>query len=256
MIFYRLFAPNRPAVIVIQLWFLSAIIAIRQTYLRTKQHISDEKKSTLTGRAILAGQKVMDRYEQRSQNNISLDIFSYLIQYNYMPSSRAMPILQYLQLIGMILLLIISVIGIISNTDYTLIRYWLGVICFIITLFGISSEEQMIRYYKPITLALITGAYYITLFDITHSPSAFIWGSVAWLSFNMIGALFYGDIFPQSKHLLTRKDVLFRLSMIIIGSIVTILSLIRLPLSGDIIFALSCIIIGLVSFFSYHIWRK
>ncbi len=92
-----------------------------------------------------------------------------------MPSARAMPILQYLQLIGMILLLIISIYGIIGQSDYTLIRYWLGVLCFIITLFGISSEEQMISHYKPISLAIITGAYYITLFDMTHNPSTFVW---------------------------------------------------------------------------------
>jgi hypothetical protein len=43
----------------------------------------------------------------------------------------------------------------------------------VITLFGISSEEKIIPYYKPIALALITGAYYITLFDLTYNPAIF-----------------------------------------------------------------------------------
>jgi uncharacterized membrane protein len=72
----------------------------------------------------------------------------------------------------------------------------------------------------------------------------------------MIMAVFYREIFPQAQHILTRKDILFWLSMIIIWGIITILSLTRLALSGQILFALASIIIGLVSFFSYHIWKR
>lgn len=79
---------------------------------------------------------------------------------------------------------------------------------------------------------------------------------MSWLCLNMITALFYKDLFPKASNLFTHKDILFWLTLIIIGSVLTVLSLTRLTLSGDILFALGCIIIGIVSFFSYHIWRK
>jgi predicted membrane protein len=82
-----------------------------------------------------------------------------------MPSGFGMKILQYTQLISISILVIISIVGVINDVGYTLIRYWLGILCFIITLFGIQSQEKFISYYKPIGLTLITGAYYITLFD-------------------------------------------------------------------------------------------
>lgn len=108
IILYRVFAPDRSAVIVSNLWFMSSIIAVRQTYLRKKDDLSYEKKKSLTGRAILAGQRVLDRYEHRRQD-VSLQFFDYLITHQYMPSAWSMPLLYSAQLIGIILVLFISI---------------------------------------------------------------------------------------------------------------------------------------------------
>ncbi len=255
VLLYQIFAPNYSAVIVTQLWFTSFLIAIRQNYLTTKDTVLSKKRDWLNGRALLAWQKVLERYDHNTKS-FSITFFTKLINNGYMPSEFGMKILQYVQLISIIILVIISIIGTIYNIWYTLIRYWLGILCFIITLFGIQSQEKFISYYKPIALTLITGAYYITLFDNTNTSSIFTRWSLAWLCINMITCLFHRELFPASKSLLSRKDILFWLSMIIISSVISIVSLVRLPLSGDILFALWCIIIGMVSFFSYHIWRQ
>jgi hypothetical protein len=197
----------------------------------------------------------LERYDDNTRS-FSITFFTRLIKNGYMPSGFGMKILQYTQLISISILVIISIVGVINDVGYTLIRYWLGILCFIITLFGIQSQEKFISYYKPIGLTLITGAYYITLFDSTSTGSIFTRWSLSWLCINMITCLFHQELFPARKSLFSHKDILFWLSMIIISSVISILSLIRLPLSGDILFALGCIIIGLVSFFSYHIWRK
>lgn len=67
-----------------------------------------------------------------------------------------MKFLQYIQIISIIILVIMSINGIVNDTSYTLLRYWLGILCFMITLFGIQSQEKLIHYYKPIALSLIT----------------------------------------------------------------------------------------------------
>lgn len=255
VILYRLFSPNNNAVIVSQLWFTTFIIWIRQSYLTTKETVLAKKKDWLSGRALLAWQKVLERHSTNTRS-FSITFFTNLINNWYMPSEFGMKILQYTQLISIIVLVIISVIWILHNEPYTLIWYRLGVLCFVITLFGIQSQERFISYYKPIALTLITWAYYITLFDTTNTNSTFTRWSLARLCINMIVCLFHQELFPKSKDLFSHKDILFWLSMIIMSSIISIISLIRLPLSGDILFALWCIIIGLVSFFSYHIWRK
>lgn len=255
VLLYRIFEPNYSAIIVTQLWFTSFLIAIRQNYLTTKDTVLSKKRDWLNGRALLSWQKVLERYDNNTKS-FSITFFTSLIKNGYMPSEFGMKILQYTQLISISILVIISIIGAINNIWYTLIRYWLGILCFIITLFGIQSQEKFVSYYKPIGLTLITGAYYITLFDTTSTWSIFTRWSLAWLCVNMITCLFHQELFPASKSLFSHKDILFWLSMIIISSVISILSLIRLPLSGDILFALGCIIIGMVSFFSYHIWRK
>jgi hypothetical protein len=254
VLLYRIFEPNYSAIIVTQLWFTSFLIAIRQNYLTTKNTVLSKKRDWLNGRALLSWQKVLERYDNNTKS-FSITFFTSLIKNGYMPSEFGMRILQYTQLISISILVIISIIGAINNIWYTLIRYWLGILCFIITLFGIQSQEKFISYYKPIALTLITGAYYITLFDNTSTGSIFTRWSLAWLCINMITCLFHQELFPASKSLFSHKDILFWLSMIIISSVISILSLIRLPLSGDVLFALGCIIIGMVSFFSYHIWR-
>jgi hypothetical protein len=255
ILLYWIFEPNYNAVIVSQLRCTSFLIAIRQSYLTTKDTILSKKKDWLSGRAILSWQKVLERYDHNTRS-FSIDIFTSLINHGYMPSEYGMKILQYIQLISICLLVIMSIYWIIHDTWYILLRYRLWILCFIITLFGVQSQEKFIQYYKPLILTLITGAYYITLFDTTSSHSVFTLCSLGRLCINMIVCLFYKELFPVTESLFTRKDILYRLSMITISSILSILSLIRLPLSGDILFALGCIIIGLVSFFSYHIWRK
>lgn len=255
VLLYRIFEPNYSAVIVTQLWFTSLLIAIRQSYLTTKDNVLSKKRDWLNGRAILSWQKVLERYDHNTKS-FSITFFTKLINNGYMPSESGMKILQYTQLVSIIILVGISILWAIYDVWYTLIRYWLGILCFVITLFGIQSQEKFISYYKPIALTLITGAYYITLFGTTNTGSIFTRWSLAWLCINMITCLFHQDLFPVSTSLFTRKDILFWLSMIIISSIISIISLIRLPLSGDVLFALWCIIIGMVSFFSYHIWRK
>lgn len=255
VILYRFFSPNYNAIIVSQLWFTTFLIWIRQNYLTTKDNVLSKKKEWLSWRALLKWQKVLERQDNNTKG-FSITIFTSLIKNWYMPSESWMKVLQYTQLISIIILVIISIAWILSNIPYTLIRYRLWIICFIITLFGIQSQEKFISYYKPIALTLITWAYYITLFDNTNTGTNFTWWSLIRLCINMITCLFYKDLFPKSINLFTKKDILFWLSIIIISSLISIISLIWLPLAWDIIFALGCIIIWMVSFFSYHIWRS
>ena len=79
VILYGIFDPNMYAVIVIQLWFTTSLIAIRQNYLSTKDNVVNKKKDGLTGRAILSGQKVLERYDNNTQS-FSITFFSNLIK--------------------------------------------------------------------------------------------------------------------------------------------------------------------------------
>ena len=254
-ILYRIFQPNYNAVLVSELAFMTLLIGVRQTYLTRKIEIKSEKKSWLSGRALLSWQKVLERYDDQNKS-LDLHIFNFLIKNNYMPSSYGMIVLQYVQIVLIIMLVMLSVRGLMNNVSNTLLWYWLWIASFIITLFWIQSQEKFITYYKTIAIGLITWSYYITLFDTTSNSSIFTRWSLIWLCLNMIMCLFYEDIFPKAKDLFTKKDILFWLSMIITGGIVTTTSLVWLDLNGSIVFALWCIIIGMVSYFSYHIWRK
>lgn len=252
---YWIFQPNYHAVIVSQLAFITLCIGVRQTYLTRKKEVKQEKKSWLNGRSLLAWQKVLERYDDQNKS-LDLHIFNFLINNEYMPSAYGMKIMQYSQIILILLLITITLWWLFTNTAHTLLWYRLGILCFIITLFGIQSQEKFVSYYKTIAIWLITGSYYITLFDTTRDSGIFTRGSLIWLCLNMITCLFYDDIFPKTKYLFTKNDILFWLSMIIIGGVITTLSLVRLPLNWSILFALWCIIIGMVSYFAYHIWKK
>ena len=255
VILYRIFQPYYNAVIVSQLAFTTLLIGVRQTYLTKKIEIKHEKKDWLSGRALLEWQKVLEWYDDKNRS-LDLYIFNFLIKNNYMPSSYGMIVLQYLQILLIIVLVLLTIQWLLNNISNTLLWYRLWVASFIITLFWIQSQEKFINYYKTIAIWLITWSYYITLFDATSNSSMFTWGSLIRLCINMITCLFYEDIFPKATFVFSKKDILFWLSMIIIGSIITIISLIWLPLNWSILFALGCIIIGIVSYFSYHIWKK
>lgn len=183
-------------------------------------------------------------------------MFNFLIQKGYLPSSFGMKFLQYIQIILIVILIIATVIGLFGQVSYNLVRYWLGILCFVITLFGVKNEEQLLSYYKIAGISIITGSYYITLFDVTSHSSVFTRGSLTRLSLNMMLCLFYEQLFPQAKQLFTRSDILFWLMMIMLGSIITILSLVWLPINSSVLFAIGFIIIGMVGFFAYHIREK
>lgn len=252
---YRLFQPSLNAIIVWQLAFITCCIAIRQSYLSRSKEVLQEKKVWLSGRAILAGQKVLDWYDDQSKA-FDLHMFNFLIQKGYLPSSFGMKLLQYIQIILIVILIIATVIGLFGQVSYNLVRYWLGILCFVITLFGVKNEEQLLSYYKIAGISIITGSYYITLFDVTSHSSVFTRGSLTRLSLNMMLCLFYEQLFPQAKQLFTRSDILFWLMMIMLGSIITILSLVWLPINSSVLFAIGFIIIGMVGFFAYHIREK
>lgn len=254
-VLYWIFLPIYNAIIVAQLAFLTLCIALRQTYLGRSQQLQYEKKEELNGRAILSGQKVLERYDTQKKQ-FDLNFFNSLLANGYMPSSYGMIFLQYGQITLVWLLILISIWGLFHHGDYILIRYWLGIICFIITVFWIQAQERFVHHYQSIALVIITGSYYITLFDSTGTTSAFARGSLLWLSMNMIVCLFYREIFPSTRYIFSKKDLILRLIMIIIGSVVTLLSLTLLSFSWSILFALWCIILWMTGYFTYHIWKK
>lgn len=255
IVLFWLFQPYYHTIIVAQIAFITLCIGVRQTYLGRKKELTHNKKIGLNGRALLAGQKVLERYDEQNKS-FDLHLFNFLIQQWYMPSRYGMRFLQHAQLWLIIGLVALSVWGLFHDFPQVLLWYWLGIFCFIITLFAIPNQEKFISYYKTIALGIITGSYYITLFDTTGTTSFFTRGSLAWLCCNMIICLFYNDLFPESRYLFNKDELLFWLVMIILGSVITIISLVFLPLQWSFLFALWCIIIGIVSYFSYHIWKK
>ena len=255
VLLYRIFQPNFYAIIVTQITFATLCIALRQTFLTRQIEVKQEKKVWLSGRALLSWQKVLERYDNQNQS-FDLNFFNFLIWRGIMPSTFGMIILQYSQLVLISLLVITSIWWLFYDTQYTLVRYRLGVISFLITMFWVQSQEGFVKHYKTIAIVLITWSYYITLFEKTRDTSIFTRWSLLRLTLNMITLLFYKDLLPKVRTTLTKSDIILWLTMIILGWIITTISLVRLPLNGSLLFALGCIIIGMIWYFSYNIRLK
>lgn len=255
MLFYRLLYPQPNLIIVSRIVIGAIIIAIRQNYLSRKELFVQEKKVWLSGRALLEWQKVLERHD-RQHTSRDLHFFDFLIAKWYMPSRYGMKILQYAQMICIFLLASYTIYWLYISESYILLRYRIGIGWFMITLFGIQYKERLAKYYKSMAIILLTWSYYITIFDVAQQTSSFTRRSLLRLSLNMMFALFYEEVLPSQSQIFNKKDINLWLGMIIVWGIITTTSLVWLPLNSSLLFALWCIIVGMVGYFSYNIWNK
>ncbi len=251
---YRLLLWNNASIIVLQLRSVTVLISLRQQFLSYQSHIQHEKQIWLTGRAILQGQKVLKRYESKKDTTYS--IMNNAISLGIVPSKKWLEFLQLSQWILIVSLIAISVWSLWHNNVQILLRYRLGVLCFVISIFTLDRQDKFFNRYKKLWIIILSSAFYLTLFYKTQINGSFIIASLWRNCINMLCCLFYDTLVPLQKRILNRHDLIFWMLRTNWTSIITLLSLWWLNLSGDIIFALGCIIVGMISFFSYHIWRK
>jgi len=251
---YRIFTPNYLAALVLQLFVTSIFIAIHQQFLAYQKGLQTEKDNNLTGRAILQWKKVLQRYEEKKDFIYSM--MDNLTQWKLVPSTWWLYMLQSLQFIQTVLFIGVSIYFLILWQAYTLIRYRLGVLCFILTLFFLDRQDTFVHRYKKLWIIMISGAFYMTLLSQYEMNSWFVIGSFLRNCINMIICLFYDTIVPITKRIFKAGDLLFWMIINNLAWIITIISLGYLHISGDIIFALCCIIIGMMGVFSYLIWKK
>lgn len=253
IISYYIFSGNSVG-IVIQLWCTTFLIALRQHFLSYQSTLRHEKSEWLTGRALLQGQKILKRYEDKKDSTYS--IMNNFLRRWRIPSHDGLQFLQIAQGIQIVLLIGTSIRQLYHHGDHVLIWYRLGVACFMISLFGIERQDKLFWRYKKFALIIVSGALYVTIFSQSTSRNTIVLWSLAWNCINMFTCLFYDLIIPEPKRILTRNDLLFWMLRTNLTVVVTLLSLFKLQLGGDTLFALWCIIIGTMSFFSYHIWKK
>ena len=79
IVLFWLFQPYYHTIIVAQIAFITLCIGVRQTYLGRKKELTHNKKIGLNGRALLAGQKVLERYDEQNKS-FDLHLFNFLIQ--------------------------------------------------------------------------------------------------------------------------------------------------------------------------------
>ena len=251
---YRVIGNNNLATITIWLWCTTLLIMLRQQFLSYQDEITHEKNAFLSARALLQWQKVLTWYASKKDRTYTT--MNAFFQSGLVPSSFGLNGLQIIQWIQMFLLVSLSARQLWNNTQYVLFRYWSGVLCFIISLFGLHRQERFFERYKKLALIVLTWAFYLTLFDSTRVNNSFVWLSFVRSMLNMFSCLFYDVIVPVSKRILTRHDLIFWMLWANFCVVITILTLTILKLSGDVFFALVCIIMGLSSFLSYNIWKK
>lgn len=242
------------AVIALQLWFITVFISLRQQFLSYESHIQHEKQVWLTGRALLQWQKVLKRYASKKDSEYT--IMNTAKKYSLIPSHYGLRFLQISQWILILLLIIVSIRWLRHDNTQSLLRYWLGVACFVINIFVLDRQDKFFNRYKKFALVILSSAFYLTLFYNTHINNTFVMTSLGWNCLNMFICLFYDTIIPLQKRILNRQDLIFWMLWTSGTSIITLLSLGSLKLPGDVIFALWCIIVGMISFFSYHIRKK
>ena len=251
---YRIFPHSYLSMIVLQMLCTTIFIWLRQQFLSYQSQLHHEKNTSLSARALLEWQKVLTRYENKKDSTYSF--MNGILSRWFLPSQKWLALLQYIQWIQIIALIFITIRGLWQQEQHIIIRYRIGISCFIINIFLLDRQERFFEWYKKLGLILISSSFYITLFSSTHINSVFIISSLTWNCINMIWCLFYDTIIPLPKRILNRQDLLFRMFIINLTSIISIISLWSLAISNDSIVALWCIIIGIVSFFSYHIWTK
>lgn len=254
LLIYQIFSYNILIVIVVQLWCNTFLIALRQHFITYQLELNHEKQEWLNGRALLEWQKVLQRFKDKQDNKYS--IMSTLLDWWWIPSKAGLESIQILQWIQIILLISISGWQLYNGVEWTLLRYRLWVACFVITLFCIDRQDKLFWRYKKSVLMLVNGAIYITLFSQELSRNTIVLRSLSRNCINMFTCLFYNTIVSESKRILNRNDLLFWMLWTNVTTIITLLSLVQTQLSGDVLFALGCIIIGCSWFFSYHIWKK
>ena len=239
---------------VLQIWYSTFLIALRQHFLSYQSKLIHEKEEWLTGRALLQGQKILKRYEDKKDQTYS--IMNTFLEYWIVPSHKWLQFLQIAQGIQMMFLIGISIYKLRNWIEDVLIWYWLWVLCFIINLFWLDRQDKLFSRYKKLSLIITSGALYITVFSQSTSQTTIVVWSLIRNTSNMFLCLFYDTLIPENKRILTRGDLLFRMLRTNLTVIISIFTLFQLSLSWDALFALSCIIIWGTGYFSYHIWKK
>lgn len=125
-----------------------------------------------------------------------------------------------------------------------------GVICFIIAL--IATDRASYRYtrYKKIALVIAVTTLYVTILPLGVSTVTIVIASTIW-QIAHIGIIMTATSLLD-QYGITSHDRLFWLSGIVLCTAITVIYLMRLPLGNDSIFALTCIIIGLIAFLAYQ----
>lgn len=132
----------------------------------------------------------------------------------------------------------------------TMLWYRGGVVCFVIALTATHRESYRYHRYKKIALIIAVTALYVTMLPLAISATTVVIVSALWQILHIAVMMTASSMLDQYG--ITTSDRLFWLSGIVLCTAITIIYLMRLPLSSDSIFALTCIIIGLIAFLAYQ----
>ncbi|MBP7884793.1 hypothetical protein KAZ93_01205 [Patescibacteria group bacterium] len=132
----------------------------------------------------------------------------------------------------------------------TMLWYRGGVVCFVIALTATHRESYRYHRYKKIALIIAVTALYVTMLPLAISATTIVIVSALWQILHIAVMMTASSILDQYG--ITTSDRLFWLSGIVLCTAITIVYLMRLPIGNDSIFALTCIITGLIAFLSYQ----
>lgn len=131
-----------------------------------------------------------------------------------------------------------------------MIRYWIGVICFLIALIATHKESYWYHWYKKIAFVIAVTALYVTMLPLGIGAMNIVIIS-ALRQILHIGFIINGGRFFE-RYSISSSDRLLWLGCIIACTIITIFYVFALDITTDTAFALACIIIGLIAFLSYQ----
>ena len=203
------------------------------------------RQKQLSLRGILAGEKILTP----TKVDPFLKLKTFFLELSETPKYLAYG-LEYLNVILLIWLLASYLVPLFQGQLVGQLRYWTGILLFLFNTFFLKKNQIFTLVSRFATVLIINFSLYISLMLATNGAESMISRLIARNIF--CGLLILYTTSPGIKKYLKKADLIFWLLTSLVAMLLNIVLLLRLEISGQLVFSLIFFYLGVQGTISYY----
>lgn len=203
-------------------------------------------RSEVSLRRILAGERILDNKSDQKKTSAFLSLAKFL---KLIPSEIKC-LLEYLNVVLLIAVLIAYLVPFFQGTVVPQLWYWTGIAIFLFNAFLLKRHQIFTVVSRFAVVVIINFSLYISFLAFWEGLAEMLPWLIAW---NILcGILIFYTKLPAIKAHIKKADLIFWLLASLVAMLLNIVLLLRLSLSGQLIFSLIFFYLGIQGTIAYY----